>query len=147
MSPLVSNARVLRWSLVAAVLVGASSLEAQTNQPWAGRGAVPRQPAEEGAATAAQAVAMVGLTVGEMDRSIQFYTSVLDFHKVSDDEVAGSAYEELEGVFGIRMRVVRLRLGDEYLQLTEYLAPRGRPAPVDSRSAVMTAGSSTSPSS
>ena len=32
------------------------------------------------------------------------------------------------------MRVVRLRLGDEALELTEYLAPRGRPMPVDSRS-------------
>ena len=33
-----------------------------------------------------------------------------------------------------RMRVVRLRLGRRVLQLTEYLAPRGRPAPADSRS-------------
>jgi catechol 2,3-dioxygenase-like lactoylglutathione lyase family enzyme len=32
------------------------------------------------------------------------------------------------------MRVVRMRLGDEEIELTEYLAPRGRPAPVDSRS-------------
>ena len=32
------------------------------------------------------------------------------------------------------MRVVRLRLGDEQIELTEYLAPRGRPVPVDSRS-------------
>jgi catechol 2,3-dioxygenase-like lactoylglutathione lyase family enzyme len=88
----------------------------------------------ETAAGAAQAVAMVGLTVGDMDRSIAFYTSVLEFQKLSDDEVAGSAYEKLEDVFGVRMRVVRLGLGDEQLQLTEYLAPRGRPAPADSRS-------------
>jgi catechol 2,3-dioxygenase-like lactoylglutathione lyase family enzyme len=125
---------LLRLSIVAALLLGATSLAAQTAQPWSGRGAVPREPAEGATAAAAQAVAMVGLTVADMDRSIAFYTSVLDFRKVSDDEVAGSAYEELEGVFGVRMRVVRLRLGDEYLQLTEYLAPRGRPAPVDSRS-------------
>ena len=32
------------------------------------------------------------------------------------------------------MRVARLRLGDEVLELTQYLAPRGRPIPVDSRS-------------
>ncbi len=32
------------------------------------------------------------------------------------------------------MRVVRLRLGDETIELTEYLAPKGRPIPVDSRS-------------
>ena len=32
------------------------------------------------------------------------------------------------------MRVVRMRLGDEAIELTEYLTPRGRPVPVDSRS-------------
>lgn len=32
------------------------------------------------------------------------------------------------------MRVARLRLGGEFLELTEYLAPKGRPAPADSRS-------------
>jgi catechol 2,3-dioxygenase-like lactoylglutathione lyase family enzyme len=48
--------------------------------------------------------------------------------------VAGEEYEHLQGLFGLRMRVVRLRLGDEFLELTEYLAPKGRPVPVDSRS-------------
>ena len=32
------------------------------------------------------------------------------------------------------MRVVRMRLGDEFIELTEYLARKGRPVPVDSRS-------------
>jgi catechol 2,3-dioxygenase-like lactoylglutathione lyase family enzyme len=82
----------------------------------------------------AQAVAMVGLTVSDMDSSVAFYTRVLDFAKVTDDEVAGAPYETLTGVFGVRLRVVRLRLGDECLQLTQYLASPGRPAPVDSRS-------------
>ena len=77
---------------------------------------------------------MVGFTVSDMDRSVAFYTGVLDFEKVSDDEVLGPAYEKLHGVFGARLRVVRLRLGDEYLQLTEYLASTGRPIPLDSRS-------------
>jgi catechol 2,3-dioxygenase-like lactoylglutathione lyase family enzyme len=40
----------------------------------------------------------------------------------------------LHGVFGARVRVVHLRLGAERLQLAEYLAPRGRPAPPDGRS-------------
>ena len=31
------------------------------------------------------------------------------------------------------MRVVRMRLGDELIELTEYLTPRGRPVPGDSR--------------
>src|SRR6266436_6251131 len=54
--------------------------------------------------------------------------------KVSDVEVAGEEYEHLEGLFGLRMRVVRMKLGDELITLTEYLAPKGRPIPVDSRS-------------
>jgi catechol 2,3-dioxygenase-like lactoylglutathione lyase family enzyme len=102
---------------------------------------VPRQPGTAAvadpaavAAPVAQAVAMVGLTVSDMDRSVEFYTTVLDFAKETDDELAGPAYEQLGGVFGVRLRVVRLRLGGEYLQLTEYLASAGRPAPVDSRS-------------
>jgi catechol 2,3-dioxygenase-like lactoylglutathione lyase family enzyme len=32
------------------------------------------------------------------------------------------------------MRTARLRLGDEFIELTEYLAPEGRPIPVESRS-------------
>jgi catechol 2,3-dioxygenase-like lactoylglutathione lyase family enzyme len=80
------------------------------------------------------AVDAVGMTVADMDRSLAFYTQVLSFEPVSDVEVTGSAYERLQGVFGLHMRVVRLRLGDESLVLTEYLVPKGRPIPADSRS-------------
>ncbi len=79
------------------------------------------------------AVESVGMTVSDMDRSVAFY-SALAFQKVSDVEVLGEQYEHLEGVFGARMRIVRMRLGNEFVDLTEYLAPRGRPIPVDSRS-------------
>ncbi len=79
-------------------------------------------------------VAAVGVTVSDMDRSVKFFTEALTFEKVSDVEVFGAEYERLQGVFGLRMRVVRLKLGEEMLELTEYLAPRGRPIPVDARS-------------
>jgi len=79
-------------------------------------------------------VEAVGMTVADMDRALEFFSNVLSFQKMSDVEVAGEAYEHLEGVFGLRMRVARMRLGDEAIELTEYLAPRGRPAPTDSRS-------------
>jgi catechol 2,3-dioxygenase-like lactoylglutathione lyase family enzyme len=80
------------------------------------------------------AVDSVGMTVSNMDRSIAFFSNVLTFEKISDHELAGSEYEKLEGVFGLRMRVVRMRLGTEQIELTECLTPRGRPIPVDSRS-------------
>ena len=81
-----------------------------------------------------KSVDAVGMTVSDMDRSAEFFSKVLSFEKVSDIEVAGSEYERLQGVFGARMRIVRMRLGDEIIELTEYLAPRGRPIPADSRS-------------
>ena len=82
----------------------------------------------------ARSVETVGMTVGDMDRSIAFFTNVLTFVKVSDSEVTGTDYDRLQGVFGARLRIVRMKLGDEQIELTEYLAPRGRPIPVDSRS-------------
>jgi catechol 2,3-dioxygenase-like lactoylglutathione lyase family enzyme len=81
-----------------------------------------------------KAVDAIGITVSDVDRSVEFFTKVLSFEQVSDVEVIGDEYEHLQGVFGLRMRVVRLRLGDEQIELTEYLAPRGRPLPVGSRS-------------
>jgi catechol 2,3-dioxygenase-like lactoylglutathione lyase family enzyme len=93
-------------------------------------------PAKERAPTTTdvKAVLSVGMTVGDLDRSVAFYSRVLSFEKVSDVEVAGTEYERLTGVFGLRLRVVRMRLGEELLELTEYLAPRGRPVPPDTRS-------------
>ena len=79
-------------------------------------------------------VEAVGMTVSDMDRALDFYTKVLTFEKISDVEVFGEEYEHLQGVFGLRMRVARLRLGEEFIELTDYLAPEGRPIPVDSRS-------------
>ena len=76
----------------------------------------------------------IAITVSDMDRAVDFYSRVLTFRKISDVEVAGEGYEHLQGVFGLRMRVVRMRLGDEAIELDEYLAPKGRPIPADSRS-------------
>jgi catechol 2,3-dioxygenase-like lactoylglutathione lyase family enzyme len=79
-------------------------------------------------------VASVGMVVHKMERSLKFYTEVLNFEKISDVEILGEPYERLEGVFGLRMRVVKLKLGDELIELTEYLTPKGRPIPKNSRS-------------
>ncbi len=76
----------------------------------------------------------VGFTVSDMDKAIDFYTKVMPFEMISDREVAGIELENLSGVFGARARIVRLTLGDEVLELTEYIASQGRPIPVDSRS-------------
>jgi catechol 2,3-dioxygenase-like lactoylglutathione lyase family enzyme len=79
-------------------------------------------------------VGSIGITVSDMDRAVEFYSKVLTFEKTSDTEISGDDVEHLEGVFGARIRVVRMKLGDEFIELTEYLAPKGRPIPLDSRS-------------
>src|SRR5438477_3615016 len=84
-------------------------------------------------AKGATSVESVGMTVSDMDRAVEFY-SALTFQKISDVEVLGEQFEHLEGVFGAQMRIVRMQLGNQYLDLTQYLAPPGRPIPVDSRS-------------
>jgi catechol 2,3-dioxygenase-like lactoylglutathione lyase family enzyme len=72
-------------------------------------------------------VESVAISVSSADRALDFYTQVLRFQKVTDAEVAGGAPEA-------RARVVRLRLGEEALDLIEFRSPRGRPVPADSRS-------------
>jgi catechol 2,3-dioxygenase-like lactoylglutathione lyase family enzyme len=81
-----------------------------------------------------KSVETVGMTVGDMNRSVEFFSKVLSFERISDVEVHGSEYEKLQGVFGLRIRVARMKLGDEIIELTQYLAPEGRPIPADWRS-------------
>jgi catechol 2,3-dioxygenase-like lactoylglutathione lyase family enzyme len=83
---------------------------------------------------AAEAVVRIGITVTDVDRSVAFFTKVLDFQHVSTREVTGPEVEEVYGVFGARCRIATLRLGSEEVELTQYLASPGRPIPEGSRS-------------
>lgn len=92
-------------------------------------------PALEAAPIAVKRVAMIGFTVSDMERSVAFYERVLNFEKVDEVEASGSPYDTLSGVFGSNVRVVHMRLGDQTIELTQYVAPPdGRPIPVPSRS-------------
>jgi catechol 2,3-dioxygenase-like lactoylglutathione lyase family enzyme len=72
--------------------------------------------------------------VANIDQSRAFYRDVLGFEAVSNVEVSGDEWGRLQGVLKPRIRIVRLRLGDEALELMEYHAPRGGPIPADARS-------------
>ena len=74
----------------------------------------------------------VGFTVSDMDRSVRFFEEALSFDVTEDIEVSGDVFATLQGVPGAR--VVRMRLGGETLELTEYLTPQGLPIPPDSKS-------------
>jgi catechol 2,3-dioxygenase-like lactoylglutathione lyase family enzyme len=95
---------------------------------------MPLPPGTPAAAPLVQAVEAIGITVSDMERAVEFYSRVLFFEKLSDVELAGDAVERLHGVGGLRIRVVRMRLGEEVIELSEPLTPRGRPIPPDSRS-------------
>lgn len=80
-----------------------------------------------------EAVEAVSLTVGDLERSVAFFTDVLEFEALGTSEVAGADVERLFGLFGARARLARLRLGEETLELVEFTTPRGRPFPEDTR--------------
>lgn len=80
-------------------------------------------------------VGPIGITVSDLERATEFYTGVLRFEPAGDvREELGEELERRIGVFGARTRTLRLRLGREEIELTQYLAPEGRPIPADSRS-------------
>jgi catechol 2,3-dioxygenase-like lactoylglutathione lyase family enzyme len=68
----------------------------------------------------ASRVACPDITVTSLDREISFFTTALDFKLI--DTAAGT-----------KTRTAQLSLGDECLDLTQYLAPKGTPFPEDSR--------------
>jgi catechol 2,3-dioxygenase-like lactoylglutathione lyase family enzyme len=86
------------------------------------------------AGAAVREVGPIGLTVGELDRALDFYTKDLPFELVAQTEARGAAYDQWVGLKGVHLRVAKLRLGDEFITLTEHRARKGRPIPADSRS-------------
>jgi len=82
----------------------------------------------------ARAVGGVAITVQDMDRSVDFYSTVLFFEKVSDVETSGPEIERWLGVPEARVRIVTLRLGAERIELVEYLGRKGRAVPADAKS-------------
>src|SRR6516162_10159300 len=80
-------------------------------------------------------LAMISFTVADVDRETTFFTKVLSFEKVSDFRVIGSEYDKMQGVFNANMRIVHLKLGEQIVELTQYISPpTGRPIPVPSYS-------------
>ena len=57
--------------------------------------------------TAAQVseIAMIGFTVSDMTRAVDFYERVLGFKKIADTQVTGDAYDMLSGVLASNMRI------------------------------------------
>lgn len=75
-------------------------------------------------------IATFGFTVSDMARAVHFYEEVLGFEKIAETEIAGDAYDALSGVAASGARIAHLRLGEQIVEMTEYLSRRGRPIPV-----------------
>ncbi len=107
-------------------------------------------------------VKSIGITVADLDRSIDFYTTVLLFTKIAigdslplgtvsaavtaspteNHQIIGGEVAQESSLLADRAlesldlprRVVALQLGDRTIELTEFLTVTGRPIPPDSRS-------------
>lgn len=82
-----------------------------------------------GSLAAVREVGPILISVGDLAQQIDFYTRVLRFEVTAGP---GPATGEIPG--GQKSRIADLRLGDESIRLCEWLEPRGRAIPVDSRS-------------
>jgi len=79
-------------------------------------------------------VGAIGLTVGNLNRELMFYTNTLPFELVSISEGSDREQDALLGLSDVKLRVAVLKLGDERITLTEHVGNMGRPIPADSKS-------------
>jgi len=80
------------------------------------------------------AMGAIAVTVSDLDRSVEFFTKILEFEKESTIEMRAESFDRLTGIFGTNIRVATMRLGTDRVQLVEYISPHGRPMPSPSRS-------------
>ena len=82
----------------------------------------------------------LGFTTANVEASAAFFETCLGFRRLGEAvELEGGPYARLVGLPGARLRVLRLAIGTEVLELTEVLTPGpgarpGRPIPAGSRS-------------
>jgi len=81
-----------------------------------------------------QRIRAISLTVTNCDRSFNFYTKALGFELANDITVASHNYSKLQNVAGAKIRIITLQLGDELIELMQYLNTDSQPIPSDSQS-------------
>lgn len=81
-----------------------------------------------------QNIRAISSTVSNIERSQRFYTQALSFKLVSDLTFEGNYYSELAAIEPTKIRIVTLQLGDEVIELMQYLDVSGKSIPQDSQS-------------
>lgn len=72
----------------------------------------------------------VGLTVSDLDPSIEFYRDVVGMRLTMRLDTGGPWFDELTRNHGADIEVAMLELGEVTLQLVQYRLAGGEPAPV-----------------
>lgn len=73
-------------------------------------------------------------TVADIDSSATFYTQALGFKTVSDVTFEANTYSQLAPIKPSAVRLMTLQLGDELVELVQYLDLKPKPIPADSQS-------------
>ncbi|MGF1493820.1 MAG: VOC family protein [Microcoleaceae cyanobacterium] len=76
----------------------------------------------------------IALTVSAIDQAQNFYTQALGFRPVDDITFEAPNYSQLTGTSDSRVRLVTLQLGDELIELVQYLDLEAKLIPADSQS-------------
>jgi catechol 2,3-dioxygenase-like lactoylglutathione lyase family enzyme len=71
----------------------------------------------------------VGISVGSLDRALEFYRDVLGMEVAVQTRIGGDKYDAILGLTGVSGRVALLRLGDLQIELFEF----ERPCPLPSQ--------------
>lgn len=79
-------------------------------------------------------VESVGITVSDLNITLPFYTNVLHFELLSDDTIKNGGYPDLIKVENAIVRIAKLKLGEEKIELIDFIFPEGKPYPEDSKS-------------
>ena len=80
------------------------------------------------------AIKSIGITVQDMNRSLPFYEKVFHFKLVSNDTIQSEEYSSLVNVKNAVVHLVKLKLGDEQIELIDFIYPEGKGYPEDSHS-------------
>lgn len=79
-------------------------------------------------------ISAIALTVADINRSQVFYTQALGFKSVEDITFEAASYSQLASIPPSRIRLVTLQLGDEWIELIQYLDLEAKSLPEDSQS-------------
>ncbi len=79
-------------------------------------------------------VQSVGITVSDLNSTLPFYTNVLNFELVTYDTIKNVGYSDIIKVDNAIVRIAKLKLGEEKIELIDFISPEGKAYPEDSKS-------------